>query len=338
MIDFDAIQKEVDDRYISVQRHPTTDLRIFNYAAKAQYEWRWTPEIKACRGLIVDSKNNIMARPFEKFFSYDQLDGVIPNETFEVFDKLDGSLGILYWIDDCPFIATRGSFTSEQAIRATRILHTKYANIRFERGVTYCFEIIYPENRIVIDYGANEDLYLLAIIDNATGKDLPVTEIGMPTVKPLAGMGDVASMLASNIPNKEGYVLRFASGVRVKVKFEEYKRLHKLITGINERHVWEELAAGRSLEPILDRVPDEYFAWVREVEGRLRGEFSRVEAICKSEFKPRGDRKETAEYFKTCSNPPVLFSMLDNKDYSSVIWKGLRPVNVRAFRCDNDEI
>jgi len=77
----------------------------------------------------------------------------LPQEPFEVYEKLDGSLGILYWVDDEPRVATRGSFTGVQAQRGTAILRARYGHVAFRTDVTYLFEILFPENRIVVDYG-----------------------------------------------------------------------------------------------------------------------------------------------------------------------------------------
>lgn len=41
---------------------------------------------------------------------------------------------------------------------------------------------------------------------------------------------------------EEGYVIRFASGVRAKLKLTAYLALHRLYTGTNEKTVWEALA------------------------------------------------------------------------------------------------
>lgn len=37
-----------------------------------------------------------------------------------------------------------------------------------------CVEIVYPENRIVVDYGKDRKLWLIGIRDNASGNDLPL--------------------------------------------------------------------------------------------------------------------------------------------------------------------
>lgn len=338
VMDFNKIREEIKQGFICEQKHPNADLFIYNYTAKAQYDWHWTPETKMCRGLILDGQQKIVARPFEKFFSYEQLNSEVPLEPFEVYDKLDGSLGILYWVDDTPYIATRGSFISEQSQKATEILHQKYKHIYFHRDRTYLFEIIYPKNRIVLDYGDIQDLFLLAIIEIETGKDLPLENIEMPMVEKFDGLADLEALINNQLENKEGYVLKFESGFRVKVKFDEYKRLHKLLTGINARHIWEELRAGRNLNEIIGRVPDEYYQWVQSVENELRGKYAAIEAQCRSDFKELPTRKDTALYFQKCAYPSVLFSMLDKKDFSQSIWKHLRPEGARAFRCDIDAL
>lgn len=339
-IDLNKVRQLVDDGYIKAQRHPSEPLTIYNYGPKTQYDWHWTPETKACRGLIVDDQERIVARPFEKFFSLEQLqDTPLPLEPFEVYEKLDGSLGVLYWTSKGPQIATRGSFVSEQAVRATDMLWQRYRGIRLDPALTYLFEIIYPENRVVIDYGETADLFLLAVIETASGQELPVCDfssLGFPIVRRYDGITEFASLKTLEETNREGFVVRFESGLRVKVKFEEYKRLHRLITGVNPRHIWEDLKEGRSLDSLLDRVPDEYYQWVKQVESGLLSEYAAIEGECKADFKVLGSRKDTALYFQTKRYPPVLFSMLDGKDYASHIWRVIRPQAASAFRCDLD--
>ena len=127
MLDKFLLQQCINDKLVSIQKHPEVDLFIYNYTPKVQYEKLWNEITLQTRGLILDSEMNIIARPFGKFFNLEerQLDE-IPKESFEVYEKMDGSLGILYWLNNLPYIATRGSFTSEQSVHATEILHSKY--------------------------------------------------------------------------------------------------------------------------------------------------------------------------------------------------------------------
>src|SRR5690606_18274092 len=126
---------------------------------------------------------NIKARPFRKFFNY----GEMPMESMPaglpmVYETIDGSLGILYWIDNTPFLATRGRFTSEQAAMGTKMLHDflKKNPFQFKEGHTYLFEIIYPQNRIVVDYHKDSRLILLGIINNETSEEINLHDDDSP--------------------------------------------------------------------------------------------------------------------------------------------------------------
>ena len=335
-----TLRQHIADGFVMLRQHPTADLYILNYTAKTQYERAWDEHTLACRGLIVNGLGAVVARPFPKFFNLDEvvMTGqipLLPDEPFVAYEKLDGSLGILYWIDDTPFIATRGSFMSEQALWATNLLHTSYAAIwpRLDRTKTYLFEIIYPENRIVVHYGDRQDLVLLAVIDTATGAettDLP--DIGFPLVRLFDGYTDMAEIRAVQIDNEEGFVLRFASGLRVKVKFAEYVRLHRILTQVSSRNIWEYLATNQPFNEILERVPDEFYEWVKQTSDKFTAQYQAIESECCAVFRVLDSRKETAQYFQTQRYPAILFLMLDNRDYSAAIWKLLRPVYERPFK------
>lgn len=346
--DLEAINRLVEARYISVQRHPRLDLHIYNYTPKTQFEGHWTPETRICRGLILDGRGNVVQRPFPKFFNLGEHDGPIPEEPFVVYDKLDGSLGILLWEDGVPALATRGSFGSEQAQVGTRMLRERYAHTfaRLNPALTYLFEILYPRNRIVVDYGGLEDLVLLAVIETATGREItagdeePLLEDGtFPRPKRYDGIADLASLSELAEDNREGFVVHFPrAGLRLKVKFEEYVRLHRLITGITERHIWERLRDGLPMEKFLpDHVPASYRAWVQESADWFRGEYARIDGACLAAFAaaPKdGDRKSFAAYATACEYPSILFKMLDGQPYAEIIWKLLRPVRPRPFKVE----
>ncbi len=335
-----TLRQHIADGFVIVRQHPTADLYILNYAAKTQFERAWDEHTLACRGLIMNGLGEVVARPFPKFFNLDEvvMTGQIPtlpDEPFVAYEKLDGSLGILYWIGDTPFIATRGSFMSEQAQWATNLLHTRYAAIwpLLDRAKTYLFEIIYPENRIVVHYGDRQDLVLLAVIDTATGaetNDLP--DISFPIVRLFDGYTDMAAIRAVQIDNEEGFVLRFASGLRVKVKFAEYVRLHRILTQVSSRNIWEYLATNQPFNEILERVPDEFYDWVKKTSDKFTAQYQAIETECKAVFRVLDSRKETAMYFQTQRYPAILFLMLDNRPYSATIWKLLRPVYERPFK------
>lgn len=333
-MDILALNKMIEAGYIKVNQHPTEDLFIYNYSETTQFERIWNEITLQCRGLILDGQGRVVARPFPKFFNLEELvNEPIPNLPFEVYEKMDGSLGISYVVNGDLFIATRGSFISEQSIKANELLNTKYAEakVQMNPAITYLFEIIYPENRIVLDYGDKEELVLLGMIETATGKELPLTDIGFTIVKKYDGLTDIHQLKALAYDNKEGFVVRFANNFRLKVKFEEYVRIHRIMTQVSSITIWENLKAGDTFNEILERIPDEFYQWVKITKVTLEKEYKKVEDIAKSEYKELATRKETALYFQTCQYPEILFSMLDGKNYAETIWRYVRPTYERPF-------
>ena len=324
----------IENKYLEVNKHPNFDLYIYNYSAKAQYDRLWNEITLQCRGLIMDSNFNVIARPFLKFFNLGEMENqVIPNLPFDVFDKLDGSLGILYFADNKPFIATRGSFTSDQAIKANELLNSKYKNSisKLNPDYTYLFEIIYPTNRIVVDYGTQELLVLTGIIETKTGNEIELIDIGFPIVKKYDSLNDISKLNDLEQNNKEGFVIKFSNNYRLKVKFEEYKRIHKIVTQVSSIAIWEYLRENSSLNELLEKVPDEFYDWVKKIEKELKTQFDTIENQCKKDFKILEDRKQTALYFQKCENQSVLFAMLNERNYADIIWKKIRPEHEKPF-------
>lgn len=337
--------------------HPTLPLSILNYTPKAAYSRTWNEVTRQCRGLIYRQDSlEVLARPFPKFFNLGELaDDEIPQEPFEVFEKMDGSLGILYAYRDVVAIATRGSFTSDQAVRATMIYHDRY-NQRWTPTprTTYLFEIIYPSNRIVVDYGGMEDLVLLDVVSNRTGRSCGPTGQGWPgpVVAAYEGYEEISDLAAAPQPdNAEGYVIRFAGGMRVKVKHDEYVRLHRIVTGVSTKTVWRYLKDGLSMDELLDRVPDEFFDWLTAETRKLRDAYSAIEREAQAVYAgimrdldgwygigSREFRKDFAMRAQQSEHRAILFQMLDGKVYSDAIWKQLEPAYERPFNQQSEDV
>lgn len=350
-----GLQPFVDEGWINCQKHPTEELYLFNYSKTCGFSRHWIPETLACRGLIIDGEDNIVARPFPKFFNLEEHD---PNEPFlfskfTTTEKLDGSLGIYYEYPMGQAIATRGSFTSDQALRATKILNEKYGGwYPMVDYATPLFEIILPENRIVIDYGNMEDIILLAVIDKETGIDLPLEIVDWtgPVVSDYnssqVAVFEISDTFGVNDGQNEGFVLRFEHNgetPRVKVKLEEYKRLHRIITQTSNKTIWEALSQDKSLEEILDRVPDEFNDFVQETISSLRAQYLAIASDASLEFfnvlellPTNYSRKDFAIAIKDSKYQAILFLMLDDRDYRSLIWKMIKPEYSRPFAKDVD--
>jgi hypothetical protein len=333
-------------------KHPDLPLWIYNYTEQCQFKKHWTPETLACRGLVLDEDSNIVARPFGKFFNLGEVKK-IPREPMVVTSKMDGSLGIIFEYKGDTHVCTRGSFTSEQSVKAAQMLTDVY--FQLIPGTTILCEILYPENRIVVNYDF-EGLIYLTTIDNATGQDIhPVRQVWHgervretpyytkhlydykkphPDQKHFTKHANnprafLNSLAAQNTPNAEGYVVRFESGLRVKVKFEDYVRLHRIISGLSPTRIWDSLRNGDDIETMIDGVPDETYNEVMETVTALQGAYKSVLLIAENVWLHRldtVDRGKLARYFiDSDANESVLFAMLDGKDPSEIIWKSVRP-------------
>ena len=386
----EILEKYYLDGLLHKQTHPTLDLTIWNYSPKVQYERLWDDITVQCRGLVTNSKGEIVARPFKKFFNYEEHKPEdIPNEDFIVYEKMDGSLGILFYyeyelsderryniwfnnnyetgmerffdpnnlpdFDDLYYeptpktmgewiMATRGSFTSPQAIKGKEIL-SKHDISPLRKDNTYLFEIIYPENRIVVDYGNEEKLVVLGAIHTETGDEVPdnalytMSGLGFEVVTTYKTWGEGYDLLKEEISkDKEGYVIRFKNGFRMKLKGEEYVRLHRILTNISNRDIWEYLKDEKPLDDILDKVPDEFYDWVKETESNLKNQFNTIKTNVELEFKELISKKEFAE--KIVNNPlkSLLFKRLDSysPQLDKMIWDLIYPSYSKPFKKDEN--
>ena len=379
------------------QVHPTLPLSIYNYSRTCQYGGLWDEITLACRGLVLDNEGNVIAKPFPKFFNYEEHTAEeIPNELFDVYEKMDGSLGICFYYEreltyseryklwfngnyetgmeyfeeivpnfDDPYyhptptkkgewhIATRGSFISEQAVKGKELLG-KYNFQKLHTDYTYLFEIIYKENRIVCDYDF-EDVVLLGVINTKTGIEVNlhsdtedvriqniIRNIGLNVVTRYNTFGEGFDELKREISNsKEGYVIRFRNGMRMKIKGDEYVRLHRILTNFSTTDIWELLRTGGNLDEFLDRVPDEFDNWVRLTMLELQSQFESIKFRSVTDFEyykiqSNGDKKEFALLIKNNDYRSILFAMWDGKSYDDTIWKMIKPVWSKPFRKDLD--
>lgn len=342
---FAAVEREVAEGWVRSQRHPTLPLTIYNYTKNTQFEWRWNNVTLACRGLIVDDDNNVVARPLPKFFNLEEVTAV-PRRPYRIFEKLDGSLLLACTYDDQLVVATRGSFTSEQSQQGERLL--RQAGVDADTltaaigpNATLLGEVVYPSNRIVVDYQGRRDVFMLAAIDNDSGAELLPNQIDLPLPTPATyghDVDDLEQLHQFEVENAEGFVVRFDNRVRVKVKFDRYKQLHRVMTNVTERTIWEATKNGDDVTELLQHLPDEFYDWVRDVQRRLHDEFNTMverHQQLVDQLKVEGDRKATAHRFLNAdADQKLMFYLLDGKNIDELVWRKLKPDPVGPYDDD----
>lgn len=285
------------------------------------------PIVKECRGLILrESDFKPVCVPFYKFMNAEEPYSdlcQIDWSSASVQEKVDGSL-MKVWFDSGWHISTNGTIDAFKA-ELTSLKYKSFgalfiAAVRQIVGdehkffellnptFTYMFELVSPENRVVIPY-ENLDLYFLGVRSNATLYEY-MPESGcfhklnklfkIPKRFPLHSYNDVVAA-ANKLPwNEEGYVVCDANFNRCKVKSPNYVIAH--YTRNNSVLTYERL-----LDVILSGEKAEFLTYASDyaeelghiefcyqlTKGQIYGE---AEAM---EYKIFESRKELAEYVKT---------------------------------------
>ena len=314
-------------RLLRVQSHPTLPLQIWNYSQLVQAKGPWDEITTLCRGLITEG-SEIIARAFPKFWNDNQRPPA--DEPHTVHEKLDGSLGILFHYRDQWIISSRGSFVSDQSIRATELL-SRYDLTPLDPTLSYILEIIYPENRIVVDYEDTEALYFLAAF-RTTGE-----EVTDPTLHHAADVfplcptypeyatTPLADLKALDLSNREGFVLRYATH-RVKVKFPSYLALHQTAT-VSSSFLFDAFGQQQSFESVLESIPDEFHAWATEQWNATQQAYDTLLTSLKdhlASLAPLSPR-EFAAAIAAHPNKAVLFLLRSQRDPFAAVFRCLMP-------------
>ncbi|GAA1623838.1 hypothetical protein GCM10009733_020600 [Nonomuraea maheshkhaliensis] len=368
LMDMRKLAEAKQHGYVLEQAHPALPLAILNYTAKTQAEGAWDKVTRQCRGLIINVRTgDVVARPLPKFFNYEQLNQGLPMDIpAYVCEKWDGSLGILYPTGDGQHaIATRGSFASPQAIHATNVWRERFADkVVIDPTFTYLFEIIYPANRIVLDYGDLDDLVFLGAVNNETGLLMLPGLIDWPgrvaEQFPYRTLGE--ALAARPRPNAEGFVIHLpVQGLTLKLKQADYLALHSVLTRTSARTIWEYLAVNACqhlidqpkkwasllhfdprraeqrlavgpnwLERLLDNVPDEFHAWVQRTVADLT---SSVDALARevaeyaelARYVYGDDRKAMAAEVAGHHEYGLVFKAISDEDIAAQLWVRFYP-------------
>lgn len=342
------LEARIDAGYVSRRTHPEfPNLVIVNYTDRCQFDGAWDEVTTRARGVIYDAETReVLALPIKKLFNYGQGDAQynLDAPIVGAFDKLDGSLGVGYRAPDGSYrIATRGSFDSEQARHANAWLaanpQSKAATLLADAigaVTTPLFEIIYPDNRIVIDYQGRDEVVFLGHVDRMpqwAGKFYP--ELELASDEDPRTLRETLTLAPRD--NAEGWVVWLDRTTAVKIKYEKYVELHRAISNMTPKEAWRQLRAG-TFDEFAEALPDEFHDWVKGIERELMDEFEAAwsEAsgrthelrLFHNQVIGGRPRRELAEWVKREVRPEIrglVFGMLDHKDISDSIWRMLEP-------------
>lgn len=270
------------------------NLVAWNYTDKCTYDRHWNPTTLNARGTVYHVETGeVVAKAFPKFFNFSELSqdeqtALLGRNDLRVNEKMDGSLGIIYYWKGEWRINTRGSFTSDQAQYAQANLLSKYNLDLLNHDATLMVEIIYPDNRIIVDYGTDERLVLLAVYNSREGTELStyaresiadLINMPLPRTYEFNNLEDVLIRQRELPASDEGYVVEFSTPLgdsyRVKVKSLEYLRVAKVMAHASLLGLWEAFTADGTIDTeFLEHLPEEFRTSIDENVAKLESQYS----------------------------------------------------------------
>ena len=277
--DFEHLTDNQLLRYLAIVLRTVTYLQKDNLLllkySKTIWNTGWHNLAKQCRGKVIDlDTRQAVVYPFNKFFNLNEvaetkiekveslLDGA---DYISVTDKKDGSAIIVTNYNGEVIINTNGEFENEQIKLAKKLFVDKYNYFynNVPEGYTFVFELIHPKNRIVLDYGDEQKLYLLAVRDLTSLKLLKYNSLVKIAKQfylditesfefnDLQTFVDKTMNETENI--KEGWVFRVIKGktdMMFKLKYQEYFRLSRIKSIPSLKKVYALLQTG-TLDDVL---------------------------------------------------------------------------------------
>jgi len=268
--------------------HPTEPLVGFNYTQTAHntlYEFPagWTPAIRHCRGIVFDSGGSLVALPFPKFFNYGEHEETrdLPNEPFEATVKHDGHLGIIFQYGSGLHLTTRGDFGSRTSLLGNKMLAKYVARSNWASQmppeVTLLVEIIHPNTQVYVDYHDEKQFIIIGAYHLPTLHDYDyarLRELGRRLRLPVSqrwtgtNLDELVALMADrSVENQEGFVIRFASGLRVKLKYQTY--IGKMVADkLSYTYLMNRWMTG-NLQRMLDTLPEEIYNTALRMVGQI---------------------------------------------------------------------
>lgn len=308
--------------------------------------------VKECRALQLDKNNfSVISRAFNRFLNYGEGD---TRETFvfdastTTYDKIDGSLVILYWHPRRKQweVRTRKSAYGENTLDGCKTVNTFRELILLALGEdnlsfldnsdlntsnSYVFELVSPENKIVTNYKYRA-LYYLSTFNNLTGEE-PDYDTGYDYIKSYLpscrevqrySWGDINTVLEivkSIAPTEEGYVVRNSQNQRVKVKNPVYVALSHLHNNgqMTNRRILELIEIGEDSEYLA------YFPEERERFEQIKSTKQKLIQDSLSKYSELQNIKEQKDFAKEALKYPysgILFKLRSGAEITE-IWNKL---------------
>jgi hypothetical protein len=260
---------------------------LLNYTREAQYGGHMTPTEEACRGLVIRATDGkIMALPMGKFYNLGEpaCPPLPTDEDYTITEKLDGSL-VVFWHDGERWrCTTRGSFANEYITAAAGWWWYQCRHENIYKSLTVMCEVILDDDPMARAVKTRPGLYLIALRDRDSGAHNPgpwnALTWGLDRAGRVAGSIEELAARKATDTGREGWVVLYAGGLRVKIKTDWYLRMFRAIAHLTAKHIRDLMMAG----------PE----WLAEFPDDLRPRALAIENLIHYRWRRKTDRIDEA--------------------------------------------
>lgn len=295
------------------------------------------PIVRECRGIVLEKDTwKVVCLPFFKFFNFGEVYAdEIDWKSAKVTSKEDGSLIKIYYYDGEWRVGTNGTIDAEDAELNSPYYHNfmelfdvaaENSELDFDRlnpNYTYLMELCSCHNKIVVPYNEPK-LFHIGTRNNRTCEEVEV-DIGIEKPKQymLSSLEDCIAMAKTFDFTQEGFVVYDKDYHRIKVKSDDYIRVHRLANnGSLTRERAVDLVRMNEIEEFLNYCP-QYTDYIRDTQRRLamfRNDILFNVNMALIEKMDCGTRKEFAAVAKTFRYPMIWFKVYDTPHFDVDQW------------------
>ncbi len=249
--------------------------------------------VQQCRGIILDEKENwqIVSYPYDKFFNYGETQAATINwDNAIVYDKLDGSLMILYYYQGKWQVQSSGTPDAIGQVHSAKfsfkyLFWEVWQQLGYELPTTkqhcFMFELMTPYNRIVVRQDSNK-IVLHGVRNLKTlQEENPLNwakKTGWEIVEtyPLKDLKTVIDNSKYLDPmESEGYIVCDEDFNRIKIKSSEYVAVSHMRDGFSTRKLLDIVLTNEGEEflnyypewqGLYDQIQSKYETLVKEIE------------------------------------------------------------------------
>jgi RNA ligase len=269
-----------------------------------------SPQAQECKGIKFDANNQILARPFHKFFNRGERNDERKDfSNIRVFEKYDGCLVHTTLLQEKPRLMTIGGIT-DYSLKAEKWFNPFFMTKDELKKFTFIFEFLgYHAGVIRYDKPA---LVLLAVRENISGYYLDIEEYKGITTKHNVSFPREYSLLnlthVKDWVGKEGVVLVWHDGYRMKVKSDDYVLKHRTKESLTEEKNVLEVVIRGEIDDLASLVSQREFTALRNYQDKVEKNIDKVESYIKDiyyEVKDRS-RKDIAIDLKQRLSSPLF--------------------------------